>query len=218
MSSSASFSSSSFPSSSPSTATTTATTLPSPGHTPRRAETPYDIAASVISHLRAREQTLAVAESLTAGLVMATITGVPGASSAFRGGVVSYATPLKASLLGVDRDLIAREGVIHADVAAQMAAGARKAASIVGEGGEADWGVGTTGVAGPDMQDGKPVGTVYIGVASRSGSRAFGPFMFPGSRDRVREATVLEALARLREVLLEEHGVTTAAVDGKTTQ
>ncbi|KAL1841596.1 hypothetical protein VTJ49DRAFT_6906 [Mycothermus thermophilus] len=185
-------------------------------HTPRRTETTHDIASSIIAHLRSRGQTLAVAESLTAGLVMAALTNVPGASSAFRGGVVSYATPLKASWLGVDRDLIAREGVIHADVAAQMAAGARKLASIEADGGEADWGVGTTGVAGPDMQDGKAVGTVYIGVASKSGSRAFGPFMFPGSRDRVREATVLEALARLRDVLLgEELDVAAAAVDGQ---
>ncbi|KAK4647332.1 uncharacterized protein QC761_124520 [Podospora bellae-mahoneyi] len=63
------------------------------------------------------------------------------------------------------------------------------------------WGVGTTGVAGPDKQDGKAVGTVYIGIASPTGSKAFGPFNFPGTKERIREATVMKALARLREEL-----------------
>ncbi|KAL2125399.1 hypothetical protein VTJ04DRAFT_1764 [Mycothermus thermophilus] len=173
-------------------------------HTPRRTETVHDIAAWLLTHLKSRNQTLAVAESLTAGLVMGTLTSVPGVSAVFRGGVVSYATPLKTSLLGVDSDLIEREGVVHGDVAAQMAAGARRIAAVEGDGEEADWGIGTTGVAGPDPQDGKPVGMVYIGVASRKGSKAFGPFMFPGEGERIREATVMEALARLREVVLEE--------------
>ncbi|KAL2126337.1 hypothetical protein VTI74DRAFT_1167 [Chaetomium olivicolor] len=134
---------------------------------------------------------------------MAALTSVPGASAAFRGGVVSYATPLKHTLLGVSAPLIAREGVIHAEVAAQMAEGARRATNIEGEG-ETTWGVGTTGVAGPDMQDGKPVGMVYIGISSKKGgSRGLGPFMFEGDRERVRSATVLEALGRLREAILE---------------
>ncbi|KAK4042453.1 putative competence damage-inducible protein cina protein [Parachaetomium inaequale] len=171
--------------------------------TPRSTETPHDLASDVIRLLRASNQTLGVAESLTAGLVMATLTSVPGASAAVRGGVVSYATPLKQSLLGVDSALIAREGVIHADVALQMAEGARRATTAPDDG-EAvtDWGVGTTGVAGPDQQDGKPVGTVYIGIAGPEGGRAWGPFLFPGPRERVREATVMEALARLREALV----------------
>ncbi|KAK3903062.1 putative competence/damage-inducible protein CinA [Staphylotrichum tortipilum] len=178
-------------------------------HTPRSTETLPDIASEVIALLRATGETVGVAESLTAGGVMAALTSVPGASAAFRGGVVSYATELKRTLLGVDAGLIAREGVIHGDVAAQMAEGARRATSTdEGEevGGAAvttTWGVGTTGVAGPDMQDGKPVGTVYIGIASPRGSRAWGPFLFPGPRERVREATVLEALSRLREALVD---------------
>ncbi len=187
----------------------TASTDPSPAvqHTPRSTETLPDIASEVIALLRAANQTVGVAESLTAGGVMAALTSVPGASAAFRGGVVSYATELKRTLLGVDAALIAREGVIHADVAAQMAQGARRATSThqvetEEEGRETTWGIGTTGVAGPDQQDGKAVGTVYIGIASAEGSRAYGPFMFPGPRERVREATVAEALARLREVLV----------------
>lgn len=131
---------------------------------------------------------------------MAALTSVPGASSVFRGGVVSYATPLKRSLLDVDAELIAKEGVIHADVASQMATGARNITTF--DGVPTTWGIGTTGVAGPDAQDGKPVGMVFIGVASPEGAKAWGPFSFPGSRERVREATVLEALSRLREALI----------------
>jgi PncC family amidohydrolase len=167
---------------------------------PRTTETALDIAADVIRLLRDANQTLAVAESLTAGGLMAAITSVPGASAVFRGGIVAYATPLKTQLLGVDAALIAREGVIHADVATQMADGARKATAL--DAGPTTWGLGTTGVAGPDLQDGKPAGTVYIGFAGPRVSWASGPFFFPGGRERVREATVVEALGRLREFLL----------------
>ncbi|KAI1244856.1 hypothetical protein MGN70_014733 [Eutypa lata] len=177
----------------------------SPQFTIRNTETLLDIATDVVRLLRTAGETIGVAESLTAGGVMAALTSVPGASAAFRGGVVSYATPLKQLLLSVDADLIAREGVIHADVASQMAEGARKATTY-DAGSPTTWGVGTTGVAGPDPQDGKAVGTVFIGVASPEGARAWGPFSFPGSRERVREATVVEALSRLRDVLVARGG------------
>ncbi|KAK4237069.1 hypothetical protein C8A03DRAFT_35000 [Achaetomium macrosporum] len=174
-------------------------------YVPRTTETLFNIASDVIRLLRAAGETLGVAESLTAGGVMAAITSAPGASAAFRGGVVSYATPLKQEVLGVDAALIAREGVIHGDVAAQMAEGARRITTF--DGGEATtWGIGTTGVAGPDMQDGKPAGTVFIGIASPETNRVFGPFNFHGSREQVREATVLEALARLRDELVARAG------------
>jgi len=166
---------------------------------PRNTETLLDISADVIRLLRAAGETVGVAESLTAGGVMAALTSVPGASAAFRGGVVSYATPLKQLLLSVDAELIAREGVIHADVATQMAEGARMATTF--DDTPTTWGIGTTGVAGPDSQDGKPIGTVFIGIASPDGVQAWGPFSFPGSRERVREATVIEALSRLRDGL-----------------
>ncbi|OIW34645.1 hypothetical protein CONLIGDRAFT_675614 [Coniochaeta ligniaria NRRL 30616] len=174
-------------------------------YTQRTTETLLDIATDVIRLLREAKETLGVAESLTAGGVMAALTSVPGASAVFRGGVVSYATELKQQLLHVDAALIAREGVIHADVAAQMALGARLATTF-DPAAPTTWGVGTTGVAGPDEQDGKPVGMVYIGVAGPEGTRAWGPFRFPGPRERVREATVVEALSRLREVLLSRSG------------
>ncbi|KAF5860820.1 hypothetical protein ETB97_001040 [Aspergillus alliaceus] len=149
-------------------------------------------------------QTVGVAESLTAGGVMATLTSVPGASAAFHGGVVSCAAPLKQQLLGVDAGLISTMGVIHADVATQMAEGARKITTYDGK--PTTWGIGTTGLAGPISQDGKPVGTVYISIASPTGSRVWGPFSFSGTREHIREATILEALSRLREELVGYQG------------
>ncbi|MFE5136849.1 CinA family protein [Streptomyces fagopyri] len=114
-------------------------------------------AAEVLRLLTVRGETLAVAESLTGGLVAAEITATPGASRAFRGSVTAYATELKHRLLGVDATLLAERGAVDPQVAAQMAAGVRKALG-------ADWGIATTGVAGPESQDGQPVGTVFVAV------------------------------------------------------
>lgn len=116
------------------------------------------IGAGAVSALRERGQTVAVAESLTGGMVCAALVEVPGASAVVRGGVVAYATDLKHRLLEVDGDLLARTGPVHADVAAQMALGVRE---VLG----ADWGVATTGVAGPGAADGAPAGRVYLAVA-----------------------------------------------------
>ncbi|MCI1256024.1 MAG: CinA family protein [Corynebacterium provencense] len=104
--------------------------------------------------------TVATAESLTAGLLAATVASVPGASLVLRGGLVVYATDLKQSLAGVDPGLLAQRGPVDPDVAGQLAEGA---ATQCG----ADVGVGVTGVAGPDPQDGHPVGEVWIAVWSR---------------------------------------------------
>ncbi|MFF5253231.1 CinA family protein [Streptomyces leeuwenhoekii] len=114
-------------------------------------------AAEVVRLLTVRGGTLAVAESLTGGLVAAEITAVPGASKVFRGSVTAYATELKHRLLGVDEALLAARGAVDPEVAAQMAVGVRQALG-------ADWGIATTGVAGPDPQDGQPVGTVFVAV------------------------------------------------------
>ncbi|MEU6672540.1 CinA family protein [Streptomyces sp. NPDC046853] len=114
-------------------------------------------AAEVLRLLQTRGETLAVAESLTGGLVAAEVTAVPGASRVFRGSVTAYATELKHRVLGVDGTLLAERGAVDAEVALQMAAGVRK---VMG----ADWGIATTGVAGPDPQDGQPVGTVFVAV------------------------------------------------------
>src|SRR5215469_9165225 len=173
-------------------------------YTKRNTECLLDIASDVIRMLSRAGETVGVAESLTGGGIMAALTSVPGASAVFRGGVVSYATPLKQVLLNVDPGLIAREGVIHADIASQMAEGARKVTTF--DDSPTTWGIGTTGVAGPTPQDGKPVGMVFIGLASPDGSRAWGPFSFSGPRERIREATVIEALSQLREALATRRG------------
>ncbi|MGH4034816.1 CinA family protein [Actinomycetota bacterium Odt1-20B] len=115
-------------------------------------------AEDVLRLLGARGETLAVAESLTGGLVAAEVTEVPGASRVFRGSVTAYATELKRDVLGVDGALLAERGAVDAEVARQMAAGVRRALG-------ADWGLATTGVAGPDPQDGQEVGTVFVAVA-----------------------------------------------------
>ncbi|MFD0364298.1 CinA family protein [Nocardia sp. GCM10030253] len=115
-------------------------------------------AADLVRALGAAGQTVATAESLTAGLLAATIAGVPGASVVLRGGLVVYATDLKHSLAGVSDEVLATEGPVAASTAEQLAVGARIRCG-------ADWGVGLTGVAGPDSQDGHPVGTVFLGLA-----------------------------------------------------
>ncbi len=115
-------------------------------------------AAALIAALVARGETVAAAESLTAGLVCATLAQVPGASAALRGGLVVYATELKTALAGVDAGLLAEHGAVHPEVAAQLATGARERCG-------ATWGLGLTGVAGPAAQDGVAPGTVYVGLA-----------------------------------------------------
>lgn len=157
---------------------------------------------------------LAAAESLTGGLLAGAIVAVPGASQVFSGGVVAYDTALKASLLGVDPELLRERGPVAGEVAQQMAAGVRRACAVprrgswpVVDGGPpcgtpADLGVSTTGVAGPtpDPQSGQAAGTVWLGVSSARGERAV---LLEGAgvhRPVVRAAAVSGAL----ELLLEE--------------
>lgn len=125
-------------------------------------------ARDLLAACAARGWTLGVAESLTGGLVVAELVAVPGASAVLRGGVVAYATDLKASLLGVDADLLAARGAVDPDVAARMADGVRRATG-------ADVGLATTGVAGPDPQDGHPPGLVYVAVATPAPASATVP-------------------------------------------
>ncbi|EQL03383.1 CinA [Ophiocordyceps sinensis CO18] len=172
-----------------------------PIYTKRASETLRHVAGDVIELLKQAGETVGVAESLTGGAVMEALTSVEGASAAFRGGVVAYATPLKESLLDVDGHLIQRRGVVDGAVAEAMATGVR---DLTATGEPTTWGVATTGVAGPAKQDGKDVGTVYIAVGSYQESRVWGPFCFPGDRHQIRQATVMEALVRLREMLLEQ--------------
>ena len=108
-------------------------------------------------------QTLAVAESLTGGLLAATIVDVPGASAAFRGGLDRLRDRSEGTLAGVDAGLLAERGPVDPDVAAALAAGARIRCG-------ADWGVATTGVAGPTRQNDIAVGTVFIGLSGPDGA------------------------------------------------
>jgi len=150
-------------------------------------------AAMVVAELTARAATVATAESLTGGLVSAALTGVPGASVVVRGGVVSYSTEAKASVLGVDPDLLARAGAVDASVAEQMAAGTRAVL-------DADYGLATTGVAGPDPAEGKPVGRVFVAVAGLGTSRVQ-VLDLRGDRAQIRSQSVLAVLRLLGEML-----------------
>ncbi len=155
-----------------------------------------DLAARIVGVLTGRRQTVAVAESLTGGLLGAAITTVPGASEVFRGGVIAYATDLKTALLGVPSALLAERGAVDPDVASAMAAGVRQRLG-------AAIGMATTGVAGPDPQDGKPPGTVHIAV-SADGGALIQTLALSGSRDEIRRATVERSLGLLLSVLGEE--------------
>jgi nicotinamide-nucleotide amidase len=155
------------------------------------------LARTAIELLTAGGHTVAVAESLTGGLVTGALTSIPGASVVVRGGVVAYATELKASLLGVPSDLLYVRGPVDADVATEMAGGVRR---LLG----ADYGVATTGVAGPGPADGKPQGTVFVAVAGFKEISSEGYLGIVGARQQVREATVRCALSLLVRALRED--------------
>ncbi|RCW43291.1 nicotinamide-nucleotide amidase [Halopolyspora algeriensis] len=145
-------------------------------------EVPRERVVAVLEVLRRRGETVATAESLTAGLVSAALTEVAGASDVVRGGMVVYATDLKSSLAGVDADLLDEHGPVHPRVAEALAAGARLHCA-------ADWGIGLTGVAGPDPQDGTAPGTVHLGFAGPD-ETAVCSVSLEGDRHAVRAAAV----------------------------
>jgi nicotinamide-nucleotide amidase len=154
-----------------------------------------EAAESAIGLLVSHGQTVATAESLTGGLVAAALTSVPGASAAFRGGIVAYAADLKKTLLGVPADLLDRVGAVHPDIALAMASGARErlAATVA---------VATTGVAGPDPADGQPVGTVHIAVCTPI-RQVHRKLALTGTRAQIRDATVKHVLNLLVMTLME---------------
>lgn len=153
----------------------------------------HEQAVDVLAVLTSRGATLAVAESLTGGLLAATLTAVPGASAVFRGGVTAYATDVKTALLAVPATVVRSVGVVSAEVAAAMAQGARERLG-------ATYALSTTGVAGPDSQEGKPVGTVFVAVAGPDGVEA-AALQLAGARQAVREHACLDALRLLRRTL-----------------
>jgi nicotinamide-nucleotide amidase len=156
------------------------------------------VITEAIRLLLERSETFATAESLTGGLVAATAVEIPGVSAVFRGGLVVYATDLKHSLAGVSADLLAERGAVDPDVALALAAGARERCG-------ADWGLSTTGVAGPEPQDGKPVGLVYVAVAGPGGATVH-ELRLDGSRAEIRSATVA-AVFDLLTTRLQSRGV-----------
>ncbi|WP_426246625.1 CinA family protein [Nocardioides sp. LHG3406-4] len=150
-------------------------------------------AANVLDLLRGRGQTLAVAESLTGGRLAAALTAVPGASAVFLGAVVAYATALKIDVVGVPVALVEEYGVVSAECARAMAVGVR---DLTGS----SYALSTTGVAGPDPQDGRPVGTVFVGIAGPEGVVAHA-LSLTGDRLGIAEATVRRALTILADSL-----------------
>ena len=147
----------------------------------------------MLAGLRSAGATVAVAESLTAGLLGAALTELPGSSDVFRGGLQVYATDLKATLAGVPESLLAEHGAVSAATAEALAAGVR---SRLG----ASYGLALTGVAGPDEQEGQPVGTVFAAVADGAGTTST-VVRLPGNRSRVRLLAVTVALDLLRRQL-----------------
>jgi PncC family amidohydrolase len=133
--------------------------------------------------------TVATAESLTGGRLAARLTEVPGSSAAYVGGVVSYATEVKVKVLGVPPEVVDQYGVVSAECAEEMASGVR---SLLG----ATFALSTTGVAGPDRQEGKPVGTVYVALAGPAGVETL-DLDLDGDRDDIQRATVAAAIELL---------------------
>jgi len=152
--------------------------------------------ARLVATLTEAHETVACAESLTAGLVAATVADTPGASKVLLGGVVAYAAEVKTALLDVPADLVARVGTVDPEVAVLMAEGVRRRLGST-------WGLATTGVAGPGPAEGKPAGTVHVAVAGPSGTVARA-LQLKGSRAEIRSATV-DAVLRLA---VEETGAT----------
>ncbi|GAA2711884.1 MULTISPECIES: nicotinamide-nucleotide amidohydrolase family protein [Streptomyces] len=164
-------------------------------------------AAAVLAALEARGQTVAAAESLTGGLVVAELTAVAGASRSVRGSVTAYATDVKRDVLGVDGELLRARGAVDAEVARSMAEGVRRLLA-------ADWGIATTGVAGPDAQDGKAVGTVFVAAVGPRGSGDVRELSLNGDRAGIRRESVRAVLALLLRELTENAGAKDTEHDG----
>lgn len=162
-------------------------------------------AEAVIRRLREAGLTLGTAESLTGGLLGAALTSVSGSSAVYVGGVVTYATRLKISLLGVPEHVVESDGVVSERCARAMAEGAR---GLLG----CDLAVSTTGVAGPDLQDGKPAGTAYVAVAGPDRTVVRG-LRSDGDRRAVRGAVVGEALGLVLALVGQDPGGEVAGLE-----
>ena len=155
--------------------------------------------AALLIELETKGLHLAIAESLTGGLLTSAFVEVAGASKVLLGSIVAYQTELKHQLLGVSRALLEEQGAVDPEVVAQMAGGVRaKLATKSGLDESKVIGLATTGVAGPETQDGKPVGTVFIGISAPSGDFVY-PLELSGSRAEIRLGAVAAAVDALGE-------------------
>lgn len=150
-----------------------------------------DLAEAVLAACRKRGWLVATAESCTGGLVAAALTAIPHSSDVFKRGLVAYSNDAKIDLLGVTQDMIAQHGAVSAEAAGAMARGAAARAGV-------DLSISTTGIAGPGGgTPQKPVGLVYLGIATRDGGARVERRVFPGNRGEVRRAAMIEALKML---------------------
>jgi nicotinamide-nucleotide amidase len=152
-----------------------------------------DDARGLIADLTVRRQTIATAESLTGGLLAATLAGVPGASEVLLGGLVTYTEQTKIALAGVAREILEEVGPVAAPTARALAVGARQRC-------DATWGVGLTGVAGPEPHGGHDVGTVFVGLAGPVDTEVV-ELRLSGTRWDIRFAAVRESISRLRALV-----------------
>lgn len=165
---------------------------------PRGQFRPVTLAADLVAELIERKLTIAVAESLTGGLLVAELVSVPGASAVVNGGVVAYSTELKRTLLKVPAHILALNGPVHPDVAVRMAASVRELLAVGGV--AADIGIATTGVAGPGPHGGQKAGTAFVAVAVGSDVRVR-PLDLDGTREEIRNGVVYESLMELKKRL-----------------
>lgn len=171
--------------------------MPAPG-LPEVVGLSRSVVEQLIGDLTAQRRTVAAAESLTGGLLTAVLTEIPGSSAVVRGGLVVYATDLKHAVAGVDAELLTEHGAVHPDVAVALADGARRRCG-------ADLGLGLTGVAGPDPQDGRPPGTFYVALAGPADAPPVvvsgEPDGRPATRADIRAAAVRAALRLLVDAI-----------------
>jgi nicotinamide-nucleotide amidase len=155
----------------------------------------------VIDSLAAKNLSLAIAESLTGGMLCSELVSVPGASKVILGSIVAYQTGLKSAALGVNAELLEKVGAVDGEVAVKMAEGVRSrmALQLMMDTNNVI-GIATTGVAGPDTQDGKPVGLAYIAIVGAKGIQVWED-QFPGDRQAIRQQVTERAISHLREYL-----------------
>lgn len=159
----------------------------------------YCLAQTTVDALKMSKLTVVTAESLTGGLIAATLVDIPGASEVIRGGFVTYQTEMKTALLDIDPEIIKHFNVVSAKVAIEMAQSAQKKSG-------ADIGVSATGLAGPGGgTDEIPVGTVYVGIATRKYAYAL-PLHLNGERYEIRRTTVARAIQLLLREALNIYG------------